>query len=247
MILDKKTKHHGTRFPTLVLSLIPSAVFGSVLGIAQLSRAQAVEVANTPVETPGQGDEASTRGSIGNHPDQDLVRKFLGNPPKLSEQADIGKTVGTNASRTDDPRVWTLMQTMQSDSINVGLGRHSLKGKLDWFKRGKEFVYDEALAKIRFLRAPALEDDSWVFVSGVPTAPGRFLLHSELTRGSIKVILGDRLLDEGVGYEVDYEQGIVTIVDKAIEEQGARYFIAAGDRSVGNHNNTELIRKLLRE
>ena len=82
---------------------------------------------------------------------------------------------------------------------------------------------------------------------GVPTDRGRFLLRSKLTKGEVKVILGDRLLEEGVGYKVDYEQGIVTIVDKAIEKKGAKYYISAGGRSTGNHDNRDLIQKLLQD
>ena len=68
---------------------------------------------------------------------------------------------------------------------------------------------------------------------------------NKLTEGEVKVILGDRLIEEDVGYEVDYEQGIVTIIDKAIEKRGAKYFISAGSRSMGNHSDRALVRKLL--
>ena len=193
----------------------------------------------------GYRDEPSKSGSIGNHPDRALVRKFLGLHPTQRKEADIGKSIGTNASRTDNPKVWTMMRSMRSDSIRVGLGRRSVKGELDWLKRGKDFSYDETLATITLLREIPLEEDSWIFVSGVPTQRGRFLYHSELTKGEVKVILGDRLLEEGVGYEVDYKQGVVTIVDKAIEKKGAKYFISAGGRSMGNHSNTALVQKLL--
>ncbi len=190
-------------------------------------------------------DEPGKCGSIGNHPDRALVRKFLGLHSTPDNVADLGKSVGTNASRTDNPKVWTMMQSMRSDSIKVGLGRRSVKDKLDWLERGKDFAYDETLATITLLREIPLEEDTWMFVSGVPTERGRFLFHSELTKEKVKVILGDRLLEEGVGYKVDYEQGIVTIVDKAMEKKGAKYFISAGSRSMGNHSNTALVRKLL--
>jgi len=190
-------------------------------------------------------DEPGKGGAIGNHSDQALVRKFLGLHPAPDKKEDIGRTTGTNASRTDNPKVWTMMRSMRSDSIRVGLGRRSVKGHLDWLERGKDFTYDETLATINLLREIPLEEDSRMFVSGVPTERGQFLFHSELTKGKVKVILGDRLLEEGVGYEVDYEQGIVTIVDQAIEEKGAKYFISAGGRSMANHSNTALVRKLL--
>jgi len=195
----------------------------------------------------GYRDEPSKGGAVGNHPDQALVRKFLGLHPTPDKKADLGKTTGTNASRTDDPNVWTTMRSMRSDSIRVGLGRRSEKGKLDWLERGEDFAYDEALAKIILLRELPLEDDSWMYVGGVPTERGRFLFHSELTKGSVKVILGERLLEEGAGYNVDYEQGIVTIVDKAIKEKGAKYHIFADGRSMGNIADTTFIRKLLKE
>jgi hypothetical protein len=192
-------------------------------------------------------DEPSKGGAIGNHPDQARVRKLLGLHPTPDAKADVEKTIGTNASRTDDPKVWTMMRSVRSDSIKVGLGRRSKEGKLDWLERGKDFAYDETLAKIYLLRQIPLEDDTWMYVGGVPTERGRFLFHSKLTKGEVKVILGDRLLEEGAGYVVDYERGIVTIVDKAIEEQGAKYYIAAGPRSIGNLGDKELIRKLLRD
>jgi hypothetical protein len=192
-------------------------------------------------------DETGKGGSIGNHPDQALVRKFLGLHPTPDKKADVGKSIGTNASRTDNPKVWTMMRSMRSDSIKVGLGRRSVKGDLDWLERGKHFTYDVSLAKITLLREIPLDEDSWMFVSGVPTERDRFLLRWELTKGEVKVILGDRLLREGVGYEVDYERGIVTIVDKAIEKKGAEYHISAGSRSMGNHSDRALILKLLRD
>jgi beta-lactamase regulating signal transducer with metallopeptidase domain len=194
----------------------------------------------------GYRDEPSKSGSIGNHPDQALVRKFLGLHPTPDKKEDIGKTVGTNASRTDNPKVWTMTQSMRSDSIRVGLGRRSVKDKLDWLERGKDFAYDETLATITLLREIPLAEDSWMFVSGVPPERGQFLLRRELAEGEVKVILGDRLLQEGVGYKVDREQGIVTIVDKAIEKKGAEYYISAGGRSMGNHSDKSLILKLLR-
>jgi hypothetical protein len=195
----------------------------------------------------GYRDEPSKGGAVGNHPDQALVRKLLGLHPTPDAKADVGKTVGSNASRTDDPKVWTMMQSMRSDSIKVGLGRNSVKGKLEWLERGKDFAYDETLAKILLLRELPLESDSWMYVGGVPTERGRFLFHSELTKGDVKVILGDRLLEEGTDYVVDYEQGIVAIVDKAIEKKSAKYYIAASRRSMGNLSDTELIHKLLRD
>ncbi len=162
-----------------------------------------------------------------------------------NKKEDVGKSIGTNATRTDNPKVWTMMQSMRSDSIKVGLGRYSVRGKLDWIERGKDFAYDETLATITLLREIPLEEDSWMFVSGVPAERGRFLFHSELTKGEVKVILGDRLLKEGVGYEVDYEQGIVTIIDKAIEKKGAKYYISAGGRSMGNRPAQAIMQKIL--
>ncbi len=144
------------------------------------------------------------------------------------KKADIGKPIGTNASCSDNPKVWTMTQSMRPDSIKVGLGRQSVKGKLDWLERGKDFAYDETLATITLLREIPLEEDSWMFVSGVPTKHGRILLHSELTKGEVEVTLGGRLLKEGVDYEVDYEQGIVTIVDKAIKKKDEKCRISVG-------------------
>lgn len=86
-----------------------------------------------------------------------------------------------------------------------------------------------------------------MFVGGFATERGRFLFHSKLAKGDVKVILGDRLLEEGAGYKVDYERGIVTIIDPTIEEDGAKYYISAGDRSIGNRSDMRLIRKLLKE
>ena len=37
----------------------------------------------------------------------------------------------------------------------------------------------------------------------------------------------------------------VTIVDKAIEKKGAKYYISAGGRSMGNHPDRALVRKFL--
>ena len=190
---------------------------------------------------PGKG------GAIGNHPDQALVRRFLGSPPTPDKKEDVGKSIGTDASRTDNPMVWTMMRAMRPDSIKVGLGRRSVKDKLDWLEGGKDFAHDETLATIILLRKIPLHEDSWMFVSGVPTEPGRFLFHSELTKGEVKVILDNRLLKEGEGYKMDYEHGIVTIVDKAIEEKGAKYYISAGDKSMGNFDDMELVLKLLRD
>ena len=65
----------------------------------------------------------------------------------------------------------------------------------------------------------------------MPTKKARFLFRSEVTRGEVKVILDDRLLEEGAGYQVDCQRGVVTIVDKAIEKEGAKYYISAGGQS----------------
>jgi hypothetical protein len=195
----------------------------------------------------GYRDEPSRAGGISKHPDRALVGKFLGLHPMPDKKADVGKTFAIGASRTDDPRVWTMMRTIRSDSIRVGFGRRSVEGKINWLERGKDFVYDETLATINLLREIPLEEDSWMFVRGVPTERGRFLFHSELTEGQVKVILDERLLEEGVDYKVDYEQGIVTIVDKAIEKKGAKYYISTGDRVMGNHGDRDLIRKLLKD
>ncbi len=186
-------------------------------------------------------DQPSRSVSIGNHPDRALVRRFLGLHPTPDKRADTRKIVGTNASRTDDPKVWTMTRSMRPDSIRIGLGRRSVKGKFDWLEHGKDFTYDETLATITLLREIPVEEDSWMFVRGVPIRRGRFLLHSELAEGEVKVILGDRLLEEGVGYEMDYQQGIVTVVDKAIEKKGAEYYIAAGGRSIGNHRDNGIL------
>ncbi len=48
-----------------------------------------------------------------------------------------------------------------------------------------------------------------------------------------------------MGYQVDYEQGILTIVDKAIEEKGAKYLISASGRVMGNYGDLAPVRKLL--
>lgn len=192
-------------------------------------------------------DQPSKGGAIGNHPDRAVVRKFLGLHPVPDEKADVGKTIGTNASPTDNPNIWTMTQSLRSDSIRIGLGRRSVKGKFDWLERGKGFAYDETLAAIVLLHELPLEDDSWMFVTGVPSDRGRFLLHSKLVKGEVKVILGDRLLEEGVGFKVDYDQGIVTIIDKAIEEKGAKYYISAGGRALGNISDMALIHKLLQK
>lgn len=192
-------------------------------------------------------DRPSRRDSITNHPDQALVRRLLGLPATPDKKADAGESSATSASRTDNPKVWTMAQSMRSDSIKVALGRRSVKDKLDWLERGKDFAYDETLATIVLLREIPLEEDSWMFVRGVPTERGRFLFRSKLTKGEVKVILGDRRLEEDMGYKVDYEQGIVTIVDKAIEKKGTKYYIRADGRAMGNHTDKALVLKLLRD
>ena len=190
-------------------------------------------------DKPGKG------GTIGNHPDSALVQRYLGLPSAPDNSEDFGKAIGADASRTDDPMIWTIMSPVRTNSIKVALGRRSEKGKLKWLEHGKDFAYDEGLATITLVHNAPTEEDSWMFVSGIPAERGRFLFHAELRK--VRVVLGGRRLEEGIGFEVDHERGIVTILDAAIEEQVAEYFIFADGRVCGNQRLTEHISQLLKD
>jgi len=181
--------------------------------------------------------EIGRAGSIGNHGDRAAVRRFLGLPGQESAGATggVNDSIGTNASPTADPRVWTLVQPMDPDSVRVAISKRGEPGHLAWFERGKEFLYDPSASKLVFLRDVTVDpEDGMLFVQGVPKPRNVFHRHKALTPGTVTVVLDGRTLPEGTGFTVDYATGTITVLDDAIRSPGCRYRISAESWTYGN-------------
>lgn len=141
--------------------------------------------------------------------------------------------VGTNARATGNPRVFLITQPMHSDRIAVALATRGRAGDLEWLKRGEDYSYDESDGRIVLLREITVGDSRYLFVHGRVVDPSLHLLHRPLKKGEVSVTMSDRALVEGEGYTVDYEKGIVRILDPAVRDKKVKYRVRAGSFSFG--------------
>ncbi|MFH2000225.1 MAG: hypothetical protein ABIK28_11125 [Planctomycetota bacterium] len=174
-------------------------------------------------------------GAIGNHSDRKAVRRFLGLPEEEGPGKDQKNTVGTNASPTSDPRVYSMVRPMQSESIRVAVADRKKAGDLNWLEKGEDYIYNEETGLITLLKEIVIDPEiSFMFVSGIPANRGIFNFGKTIAPESTEVWLNGRQLIEGVGYTVDVAKGSVTVLDPAIKDKGAEFYIRSGGRSFGN-------------
>jgi hypothetical protein len=177
--------------------------------------------------------DVARSGAIGNHRDRAAIHRFLGLPETPLPAEAASRSIGTNASATDDPRRWTIVQPMED--LRVAVARKAEPGHLRWLDRSKDFVYDEPLGTIVFVRDVAVDRETeFLFVQGVPRDRGVFLAHRALAPGDVTVTLDGRELAEGTGFRVDYVAGRITVLDEAIRRPDARFRVSAGGWTYGN-------------
>ncbi|MEW6742712.1 MAG: DUF2092 domain-containing protein [Planctomycetota bacterium] len=175
---------------------------------------------------------------------QDSESSINANPTK-------GQTF-MSAEKTDDPRVFVLTQPLKSDGIRVAISTGAKRGELKWLERGRDFGYDPEAGKIFLLRDLDFDRDSQHLVaSGTPRDTGIFTFHEPVTPGSVRVVLDDRLLDEGKGFEVDYGKGIVRVLDPRIQSPAAQFYVTAGvagaTRCYLNRSDVDEVQRILKE
>lgn len=157
-----------------------------------------------------------------------------------------GGGVGTNAQPTDDARVFTLMNPLEAEGLNVSICAGGRTSKMQPLEHGVDFAYDPLCGKIFLLREIAFDCAvDMLFVHGRVRDPGLFLFHRPLAAGSVRVILNGARLLEGKGFEVDREKGAVRILDPGIQESGAAYVLRAGEQFFCNCDVTEDVQALL--
>ena len=59
------------------------------------------------------------------------------------------------------------------------------------------------------------------------------LLHRALEKGEVKVTVDGRELVEGKDFTVDYEKGVVVVLDPAVRDKKVKYRVKAGGFSFG--------------
>ncbi|MBU0753739.1 MAG: hypothetical protein KJ645_01275 [Planctomycetes bacterium] len=185
----------------------------------------------------GPGKSSLSRGgAIGNHRDRKAVRRFLDLPEEDAPMIDRGSSVGTNASFTGDPKVFTLMQPMHAEGMQVAVAKKGgSRGDLKWLSKEGDYTYDEETGIITLLKEIGLNrDKDYLFVSGVVKEKNLFLFHEAIEQGSIKVYVNDGWIREGKGFRVDYAQGRLLVLDPRITLPGAKYFIRTDTRAFGN-------------
>jgi hypothetical protein len=147
----------------------------------------------------------------------------------------MAKSIGTNASATDDPRRWTIVQPMEGSSLRVGVATRGVPEKTRWLERSTDYVYDESLATIAFLKdIPVDKEAEFLFVQGVPSDRHLFFAHRPLAEGAVSVTVEGRALVEGTGFSVDCKTGKITVHDEAITKPGAKFRVEAAGWVYGN-------------
>ncbi|HPO08056.1 MAG TPA: hypothetical protein PLZ55_05265, partial [bacterium] len=146
--------------------------------------------------------------------------------------------VGTNAAPTNDPMVYQVRQPLQKKGFIMGMGDQTQgTGILRWFKRDRDYTYDEDTGEIRFPGDklpfnPDKEED--LFISGVPRQD-LFFFQRALEKGSVQVTLNGKELTEGDGFVVDYANGRVKVLNSAINEYRAKYKVIGGGKEFIDH------------
>lgn len=97
-----------------------------------------------------------------------------------------------------------------------------------------EFTFHLATGKLE-VKVPVDDTKEIVFVSGKRSLPRAWLFDQKIDPARVTVFLNDRKLEDGKGYSLDAESRRLTISDPGILEEGVRYSIRAGDRSIGNY------------
>jgi len=159
----------------------------------------------------------------------------------------VVQAVGTNATATADPRTWTLAQPLASDDLRVAVAKRSAPGDLRWLARGEDYVYDTALGTIVMAADVKLDAGSeYVFVHGVPADRGLVLRHAPIGDDvAVTVVVGEKRLIEGEGYEVDRAAGRVRILDASIQTPRTPFYVQVGQWSYGSYPDREMLRRLL--
>lgn len=160
-------------------------------------------------------------------------------------RVDTNKCVGTNATPTGDPMVFSLYKPFHTKGLIVAIGdRAKEPGDLRWLKRDRDYTYDEEEGLIAFLGEELPFDDDkgeWVFVHGAPYRHV-FDLPKPVEKGTVSVTLNGEELTEGEGFTVDYETGRLTVLDPAIQERTAKYNIVTPSRiyhEKGSQSNSD--------
>ncbi len=155
-------------------------------------------------------------------------------------EIDMYKTIGTNASPTDDPKLYVLQRRMQTKGLILAIANKNTPGDLKWLKRDWDYSYDESLGEIHFLRDIQYDkENEYIFVHGVPNPNNIFYYRRPLAPGSVSVVIEGRSLTEGAGFTVDYEKGIVTVLDPELDKLHVSFHISVdGADGVGSSMST---------
>ncbi|MFH1738960.1 MAG: M56 family metallopeptidase [bacterium] len=135
-------------------------------------------------------------------------------------EVDLKKSVGMGPSPTDDPMVYTLSLKVQTKGLLVGVVNKDAVGVLKWLKRDRDYTHNEDEGIITLLKEGLFDSETErLFLSGIPNPRNVRLYHKQIEPGSVKVKLEGRELEEGVGFTVDYEKGVVTVTDPVMIEK----------------------------
>ena len=158
--------------------------------------------------------------------------------------APVPRSVGMNAAAPDQAGVYSLARAVRPDDMRVAVASRSETGDLHWLK-ADQFSYDAVRSLIRLDAGIEVGDGRYLFVSATPVRENEFLFHRALDGEEVRVVLGDRLLEPGTGFRVDAQAGKVTILDPGFARAGRKYWVGAGNTSVGNFSDAALLARLL--
>ncbi|MHC5012334.1 MAG: M48 family metalloprotease, partial [Planctomycetota bacterium] len=174
-------------------------------------------------ERPGR----SRGGAIGSLP----VTAEADAPPRPTPR-DIRHALGTSASPTEDPSVYTLVRPMRAGDMAVSRARRGVTGSLTPLVRDRDYRYDEQTGTIVLLRGLTLDPESeYLFVYGTPLVRNVFHFRQAIPADSVRVTVDGKALEEGPGFTVDYENGVLTIRDPAAMAPHVTITISAGEVS----------------
>jgi len=127
----------------------------------------------------------------------------------------------------DNPMVYRVR--LYSKGFMLGVCDRSLGvDVLQWLKKDRDYTYNEDTGEIRLLgeKWPFQQDKRlYLLAKGVPRRD-LFQFHGTLEKGSVQVIVNGRMLTEGEGYVVDYENRCVRILDPAVNDYRVRYKVS---------------------
>ncbi|MBI1388225.1 MAG: hypothetical protein GC154_07235 [bacterium] len=162
------------------------------------------------------------------------ARRFLGLPEHFAPDSE--NIVGTNATKTDDPRIYRMTNVMKPETMNVGIASRDRLGEMKWLTSGADYQYDPETGTIAFAQPLSLGADEFVFVQGEPKR-NVFMLEPGMRQGSVTVTVDDRSLKEGTDFKLDYDTGKLTINETAaIIGPHTRYSIQSPGHMFGNYS-----------